>query len=407
MISIIRCLVWLPIVLSLVSSSGEAGDKPWKRHTIDASSRGADGVRLADVNGDGLLDITTGWEEGGQVRVYLNPGPAKTKQTWPAVTVGRVKSPEDAVFADVDGDGSVDVISCCEGRTRSLFVHWAPKNRSDYLQEHTWKTEAIPASKNRLWMFALPLQLDGKHGVDIVAGAKGRQAEIGWWEAPANPRNLADWTWHGIYKAGWIMSLFAIDIDGDGDKDIVTSDRKGKNRGCHWLENPGPGDAQRKPWKVHSIGGRNREVMFMKPCDLDGDGRQDFLVATSRPSTILFLRRTSGKKPRWTEHRIHMPKNVGGGKGVAVADVDGDGRQDIVLTFESAKGKSGAVWLSRPSGKTAFHPQWVRHEISGRKRGIKYDRLEMIDLDGDGDLDLLTCEERDKLGVFWYENPTR
>ena len=32
---------------------------------IDASSRGADGVRLADVNGDGLMDITTGWEEGG------------------------------------------------------------------------------------------------------------------------------------------------------------------------------------------------------------------------------------------------------------------------------------------------------------------------------------------------------
>ena len=31
----------------------------------------------------------------------------------------------------------------------------------------------------------------------------------------------------------------------------------------------------------------------------------------------------------------------------------------------------------------------------------------MIDLDGDGDLDLLTCEEVHDLGVFWYENPTR
>ena len=30
-----------------------------------------------------------------------------------------------------------------------------------------------------------------------------------------------------------------------------------------------------------------------------------------------------------------------------------------------------------------------------------------IDLDGDGDLDLLTCEERDQLGVHWYENPAR
>jgi hypothetical protein len=34
----------------------------WKRHTIDDSSRGADGTRFADINGDGLLDITTAWE---------------------------------------------------------------------------------------------------------------------------------------------------------------------------------------------------------------------------------------------------------------------------------------------------------------------------------------------------------
>ena len=38
--------------------------EPWPRHVIDDSSVGADGVRLADVNGDGLPDITTGWEEG-------------------------------------------------------------------------------------------------------------------------------------------------------------------------------------------------------------------------------------------------------------------------------------------------------------------------------------------------------
>ena len=42
--------------LLLVSLPGLHAE-PWKRHTIDKSSRGADGVRLADVNGDGLQDI--------------------------------------------------------------------------------------------------------------------------------------------------------------------------------------------------------------------------------------------------------------------------------------------------------------------------------------------------------------
>ena len=55
----------------------------WKRHTIDDSSFGADGIRFGDINGDGLLDITTPWEEGGQVRVYINPGKNGLKDRWP------------------------------------------------------------------------------------------------------------------------------------------------------------------------------------------------------------------------------------------------------------------------------------------------------------------------------------
>jgi len=46
----------------------------WQRHTIDDSSQGADGTRFADINGDGLFDITTPWEQGGEIRVYLHPG---------------------------------------------------------------------------------------------------------------------------------------------------------------------------------------------------------------------------------------------------------------------------------------------------------------------------------------------
>src|SRR5688500_651755 len=101
---------------TLSAEPGKSGP-PWQRHTIDDSAKGADGVRIADANGDGLLDIATGWEEAGLLRVYLNPGVEKARERWPAVTVGKMKSPEDAVLVDLDGDGAVDVVSCCEGRT--------------------------------------------------------------------------------------------------------------------------------------------------------------------------------------------------------------------------------------------------------------------------------------------------
>ena len=51
-----------------------------------------------------------------------------------------------------------------------------------------------------------------------------------------------------------------------------------------------------------------------------------------------------------------------------------------------------------------FEGTWRARDISGSE-GVKYDRIELIDLDGDGDLDVVTCEEIEKLGVLWYENP--
>src|SRR5262245_11182566 len=55
---------------------------PWVRHTIDRSSEGADGVRLADANRDGSLDVVTGWEEGGRVRICFQPDSTHLRQPW-------------------------------------------------------------------------------------------------------------------------------------------------------------------------------------------------------------------------------------------------------------------------------------------------------------------------------------
>jgi len=394
---------YLFICLSAAFSTLHAAES-WTRHTIDNSSRGADGVRLADVNGDGLPDIATGWEEGGQIRVYLNPGPNRSKQSWPAVTVGRVKSPEDAVFADLDGDGATDIVSSCEGRTRTMFVHWAPKDKEQYLDPAAWKTEVISCTKNKQsWMFALPMQIDGRGGVDLVVGSKGGNATIGWLQAPANARDMQDWKLHPLYQATWIMSLQAHDMDGDGDLDVLASDRKGGDRGVLWLENPGSKAVSAgAKWQEHRIGPKDREVMFLTLADLDGDDRNDIVCAV-KGRGITWYRATGDAKDPWRVREIPLPDGFGTGKGVAVGDVDGDDRTDIVFSCENAKGNlAGVGWLSAESGHDA---NWKSHPISG-PTGVKFDRIELMDMDDDGDLDVLTCEERDNLGVIWYENPS-
>ncbi len=100
-----------------------------------------------------------------------------------------------------------------------------------------------------------------------------------------------------------------------------------------------------------------------------------------------------------------MPDGTGSGKAVAVADFDLDGDMDLAFTCEHADdGKVGAMWLSFKVAPT--QPGWESHPLSG-PHGVKFDRIELADLDADGDLDLITCEERDNLGVIWYENTAR
>ena len=380
---------------------------PWKYHVIDQSSRGADGVKLADVDGDGLLDIATGWEEGGLTRVYRNPGPVKSKQLWPAMTVGNTPQVEDATWIDLDHDGQLEVVSCCEGKSRTVFVHWAPEH--DPFQNQWEQVVLVPSQGKMMWMFATPAALDQRPGLELVAAGKGKGTQIGWFQPGEDPRDLTSYQWMPLSPAGWIMSLFALDMDGDGDSDLLTTDRKGKLRGCRWLENPGDLDSSSSSkWRNHWVGGQDREVMFAHVADFDQDGFQDVLITTRIPDELLWFRRLDRSGLKWEKKVIPFPANIGHGKGVAVGDMNMDGRPDVVISCEKADPpKSGMFWMSpSPSGSGL---KWVAHEISG-PRGIKFDRIELLDLDADGDLDVLSCEERDQkkgLGVFWYENPVR
>jgi len=390
------------IIILLCILSGSAVAEPWKRHSIDSSDRssgkrGADGVRLADVNGDGLADIATGWEEGGAVAVYLNPGPDRSRASWPSVTVDLLKGVEDAVFADLDADGAVDVVSCAEGKLNNVFVHWAPKSPLEYLSSNAWNTAAFPATAGRRWMFALPMDVNVDGRVDLVIGSKNENAIVGWLENPARSRDAASWKLHTLTPASWIMSLRSTDLDGDGDADIVYSDRFGAQPGIFWLENP---SGQSEVWPRRLIGGKGQQVMFLSLGDLSGTDARNIICPTLG-GDLLYLER--GKSGKWNESEIPLPFGLTAGKGVSITDVNLDGRADLVTTSESQREAADMIAVA---WKENTPDGWIDHAISDQ-HGRKFDRLEMLDLDGDGDLDLITCEEVDDLGVFWYENPTR
>lgn len=396
------CLALLGTLPVPAAGVARAPGPPWQRHVIDASSLGADGVKTGDLNGDGRPDLVTGWEEGGVVRAYLNPGPERVRAPWPAVTVGAVTDAEDAVFADLDGDGRLEVISATEGKTRTVYWHRPPAPGSDLLDPRGWRTAAFPALAGRHpWMQVLPLQLDGANGPDLVVAARGTDTPVGWLQAPADPRALADWVFTPLRRAAWVMSLLAHDFDGDGDADVLFVDRKGARAGLFWLENPGAAaNRAHRPWREHPLGALGREVMFADLADLDGDGRPEVLAAV-KPRDIVILHAEPGG--RWREEIISLPAaGIGDAKAVRAADLNGDGRVDLVFSCEHAFGDlEGVVWLERRADGG-----WWQRSLAGAA-GVKFDLIQLLDLDGDGDLDVITTEETEGLGVVWYENPAR
>jgi hypothetical protein len=399
---------------------------PWTRHTIDAGLHGSDGTKLADVDGDGLRDVVASWENEGLTRVYLNPGSRAARGRWPNVTIGATPRAEDAVFADVDLDGALDVVSSQEQGSERVQVFWGPTHRGDLLDPAAWAAAEFTAvTGSSMWMFAEPIRLRPDRPLDLVIGGKSYERNQGAWlgllQAPeANRRDASAWSWRPLTRVSWVMSIEVLDLNRDGFEDILFSDKNGPAAGISWLENPGEGSPQTSEWRRRDLTESGLEgAMFVAVGDLDGDGFDDVIGLVDRTRApgdasdhahrrILFVRRLDRTGLQWDTHEIRVPPDTGQPKAVAVADVNGDGRNDLVVTCGGADGdRIGAYWLEWTH--SIFQPVWRAHDIAGAK-GIKYDLVHLIDLDGDGDLDVLTSEEKEGgdhlgLGVFWYENP--
>ncbi|MBD3243094.1 MAG: hypothetical protein GF331_21060 [Chitinivibrionales bacterium] len=376
------------VVLVLVSAICA---QTWPQHIIDNQDDGADGIRFADINGDGLLDGVSGWEEAHRVRIYLHPGVAAVTQRWPKATIASNQGAlEDACFHDIDHDGAMDVISCAEANGRVAF-HWGPTDAADLLTPSAWETAALPVTQGKSWMFAVPAQIDGTRGMDIVVG--GKFGKLLWLRCPSDPRALDRWQLHEIASGGdWTMSVHPRDMDGDGDLDIIWLSRKGTSPGVRVLFNPLPDGDPAAPWEAVRVGG-NEDAMLGAVVDMDNDGRLDILAPVRDEYTVQFYRQISGNGRQWALYSIPVESTPV--KGVNAGDLDGDGAIDLAVAYVARP-----EW--RKHNGTVLSTDWSARTLSGT--GGKLDHVELYDVDRDGDLDYLTtCENGNQ--VVWYENP--
>ena len=132
--------------------------------------------------------------------------------------------------------------------------------------------------------------------------------------------------------------------------------------------------------------------------DLNRDGQIEYFFSLLTENYIAILEQaTTQLFPIIIEDNAEL----GSQKGVAVGDIDLDGSLDVVVTFVG--GNVGLGWMKYDV--SPFLNDWTWQTIYSIQGG-KFDQPILYDVDQDGDLDILTTEEKQGLGVIWFENPT-
>jgi len=275
----------------------------------------------------------------------------------------------------------------------------------------------IPATIDRgHFIYVRPYDVNGDGATDIVSGGRvhgGNQRKGGvlWIEAPADPaerRDLTRWQIHDIDPEQFdAHSLTFADIDMDGDEDLFLAnadfDTPEDEEKVLWYENPGTGaPAQKDPWPIHVI--YEGSEFYPKPqlavADLDGDGLEDLFTMVA--DAIYYFRKTGVAPVTW--ERIVIPKDPVAqwlSRPIRVKDINNDGKLDLVgmLLHEDTRlpaDKTAGFWMEY-SGSEPLADNWTTHVIkwgSGKTMslpvfGEKWDQVEFADLDEDGDLDLV------------------
>lgn len=307
-------------------------------------------LEIVDLDQDGLPDVLVADMMASRVGWIRQLADGTYKEQW----LGPVlPAPAHVSAADIDGDGDLDVLVACMGL---LFP-----------------------SNDRIGSVVI-LENDGRHNF--------------------TPRTIID-------RIARVTDVRAADFNGDGRLDLAVGQFGYDDGETRWLENLGKW--QFRSHMLQTLSG----VIHTIPADVDQDGDLDIVSLVSQEWEEVYVFENDGRG-NFKPHLIWGSSNEDyGSSGIRLADLNQDGRLDVLLT-------NGDAFDYLPPRPRPWHSvQWLEnqgafkfaHRSIGQFPGAS--GAVAADLDGDGDLDVaaVTCynlwERPESQSIVWFENDGR
>jgi hypothetical protein len=368
---------------TLVWFENNAGTFDGTAQTILASAGGADRISTVDLDQDGDVDVLLSAGTDGDVLFLENTG---SGATWAVRTVdSALPGATHAISADLDGDGDLDVVAAGSGTLvwhENQGLHRTASFGGEVAILHLSQVSNPATQRMDFGDF------DGDGDLDLV-GANSDSGEVHWIENLGGGGTL--WSTPTVI-AQFLLNArqgVAHDIDQDGDIDAFGVATVGSP---YMVEFENDGAANFGP--ATTIPGASSGLRQVVVGDIDNDGDPDIVRGQHSTGYVTWMRNNGGGTS-WTNCTIG---DIDTANNIVLADVDADGDLDVITQDNHA-----------PDGSVLFINDgtcgtWsVQATIQGGWEQDGMGDLAAGDIDNDGAPDFITANSSE--GLLWYSNP--